>query len=262
VRNHQVAAAALGIAALGIASIADLRAQQASQPVGVSVPFSAASGAGFVSGELRITQVTEQNGQLLAVGTLGIATDQSGAPGTAVTQVIVPVLAVSSTSTGAAMSFGGTAAAAPAVPGTPAGVAPFTPGAAPGGPADATAGAFGWAAAPASPTPGTQANCGPLRVELGPLDLAAALPGLRLERVVVDIAAPQGSVTPVNSLLCSADAALAAAASAGSAANTAPAIGAAQPGAVGTSGTAQGTAPPENPLQGFAESLNQVLGAL
>lgn len=253
-RNHVTAAAVLGIAALGITSVVDLRAQQALQsPVGISVPFSASAGAGFVTGELRITQFAEQNGQPVAIGTLGLATDNSGAPGTEVTQVVVPVLAVASTSTGASMAFG-RSAARPTTPGTPTGTA-----------IEGTTGSFGAAAAPTSSTPGTQANCGPLRIELGPLDLGQALTGLQIPRLVVDVAAPQGSVTTVNSLVCAADAALASAAAAGTGGGDAAtaAIGSAQPGGAvsGTGGTTQ-AAVTATPLQGLVASLNQVLAGL
>jgi hypothetical protein len=254
------------LVAFGFPSARGVDAQQGSTTAGVSVPFTSSSGFSSISGVLRITQFVERGGSAFAVGTVSIATSQGNAPGALVTQVAVPVISASSDSSGAVVRFGsGSASAGATAAGAGIGTGVATPGAAAGLNVSGTVGSFGAAAAPTAATPGQQADCGPLRVEIGPVDLAGVAQGLRLDRLVVDIAAPRGTITNVNALMCSADAALAGAASANASTVTAPAgdvFGSTQPGgtagAVGTAGSA-GRAPA---LQALVSALNQVLGAL
>jgi hypothetical protein len=111
--------------------------------------------------------------------------------------------------------------------------------------------------------PGVQANCGPLHLELGPIDETQSTLSFHLDRLVVDVAAPEGMVSSASTLMCSADAALSQAAgvSASGATNTpafTPSFGGTS-GTLPTSNAASNTA--TTPLQSFVAVLNQLVGA-
>jgi hypothetical protein len=199
---------------------------------------------------LRIDRFIEQNGQMFVVGAVvaGVP-DQSGAASNTslVTQVVVPVLAVRSASSNAALNLGGASTPASAatsgtggssIPGTVG-----TTGTASAGTSGTTSG-VGFTAAttsggtggvPASTTPGQLAGCGPLHVEVGPVTVTQSNLAFRLDRVAVDIAPPLGVQSPVNQMMCSADGALS------QASGTGLSSGSSVVGTTGTASTTTGT---------------------
>jgi hypothetical protein len=115
--------------------------------------------------------------------------------------------------------------------------------------------------------PGVQANCGPIHLELGPIDEAQSSLSFHLDRLVVDLAAPEGMVSSVNALMCSADAALAGAAGiSGTTATSQTPTNTAVSGATTPNGSTAATAGSNvaggTPLQVFVATLNQLVAAM
>jgi hypothetical protein len=240
--------------ALGAAPTPRLRAQQPT--AGLSLPFTITtagnSGTEQTAGVLRIMQFFELNGQALALGTLtvgaaqpvpGAAPPNSASSTSFVTQVVVPLLAASSATAPAALTFSG-ATGAMTVSSTAASAGVINA-------ASTVAAAVGTAGVPSSSTPGQVANCGPLHLEVGPIDTVQQGVQLHLDRLAVDVGAPAGLTTGLNQVLCSADGVIAQVASSG--------VGTAST-RLATPGAAAPQAP--TPLLGLVSVLNQVLGVM
>jgi hypothetical protein len=287
VSKWTAAGTAVVIVVFGLVSVSHLRAQQVSSAL--SLPFSTTgtgpAGVVQASGVFRIAQFTEQNGRLFAAGTLTVGVgDQASAASTTsaspasnravVTQVVLPVLAVSSGSTSAALTFGASSTSTTstfstvgaAAPGVSTASAPIISGTTVSQ-AGGTSAPTTTAGVPASAAPGQVANCGPLHLEVGPVDLDQPTLALHLDRLVLDVTPPSASPTSLNQWMCSVDAALAQAASAGATtAGGTQAVG--MMGTITTAGTVAGTAgttpgtQPATPLQNFVTVLNQGLGVL
>jgi hypothetical protein len=114
---------------------------------------------------------------------------------------------------------------------------------------------------PSTAVPGVEANCGPMQVEMGPLDEARGTISFHLDRLVLDVAAPVGLASPLSTLMCSADAALSQAASAGSSQAASPFFTSAAGIATPTAGIATTATTAATPLQTFVAALNQMLAA-
>jgi hypothetical protein len=257
---------AVGIVALGLASVAHLQAQQSAS---LRLPFDAtvAGPAGVVqtSGVFRIAQFAEQNGQIVAVGTLtvGVPSQVSANASSLVTQAIIPVMAVRSGSTSAALNFGGPSSATAVL--LPASSGMVTTSSTSGVSVNGTPGV------PASAAPGQVANCGPLHLEVGPVDVNQPGLALHVDRLTVDIAPPSGASTGLNQWMCSADAALAQASGGGGTRTGATATiqfapfsgpNAASATTLAPAGGARAASEPATPLQGLVAVLNQLLVVL
>jgi hypothetical protein len=231
--------ATAGIAAFGFASLT-VRAQQIG--TGLDVPF-ATTGTGqsasvAISGDFRITQFIEQGGSAFAAGTLAVAVGDPTAPRTTVTQVVVPLLNISSASSSSSLTLA--SGSSTVTPGTTVGTATnlfgqaITTTATLGTPmttngtgttassfnSTPAASSFTLAGAASATAPGVQANCGPIQMQMGPLDETVGGTSFHLDRLVLNIAAPQNLASSVSTLMCSTDAALAQAAGAKSSAAT------------------------------------------
>lgn len=283
--------AALVVAFAIASAVAPLHAQQTS---GLTLPFSSTgtgtAGAAQLSGILHIAQFTELNGQAFAAGTLSVSVpnQSSGTTGSSVvTDVVVPVVSITSGSTALNLSSVNTSGAtagntfASSTQGVTAGVGFLASPAAP----------IGRAGVPTSVVPGQVATCGPIHLVVGPIDVNQPSLVLHLDRLAVDVASTPGVASPLNDTVCSAEAALSQASTASSSTGTATqpssvstpttptgtaTVGTAGTvgtmGTVGTTATTMGmagttattaaAAQPLTPLQNVVALLNQLLGTL